>query len=64
MNGRWFDRLGSFGDKVSWSTQLGIKNSLNHYRVWVVPTSALGTTLNARLSTLPRAFTWTNSVDF
>ena len=52
------------GDKYSWSTQLNVRNALNHYRVWVVPTSALGTTLNARLSAQPRSFVWTNSVNF
>ncbi len=52
------------GDKYTWSTQLNIKNALNHYRVWVVPTSALATTLNARLSALPRSFIWTNSIEF
>lgn len=52
------------GDKYRWSTQLNIRNALNHYRVWVVPTSALGTTLNARYSAQPRMFVWTNSVNF
>jgi hypothetical protein len=53
-----------FGNKVTWSTQLNIRNALNHYRVWVVPTANLATTLNARLSTLPRSFVWTNTFDF
>ncbi len=53
-----------FGERYTWSTQLNIRNALNHYRVWVVPTSNLATTLNARLSTLPRSFVWTNSINF
>jgi tripartite-type tricarboxylate transporter receptor subunit TctC len=53
-----------FGDKYSWITQVNVRNALNHYRVWVVPTSSLGTTLNARLSALPRSFTWTNTIEF
>jgi hypothetical protein len=53
-----------FGDKYTWSTQVNVRNALNHYKVWVVPTSALGTTLNARLSALPRSFMWTNTVEF
>jgi outer membrane receptor protein involved in Fe transport len=52
------------GDKYAWTTQLNIRNALNHYRVWVVPTSNLGTTLNARLSAQPRSFVWTNSIAF
>ena len=52
------------GDRVTWSTQLNVRNALNHYKVWVVPTSALATTLNARLSTMPRTFVWTNSINF
>jgi outer membrane receptor protein involved in Fe transport len=52
------------GEKYSWSTQLNVRNALNHSKVWVVPTSNLGTTLNARLSALPRSFVWTNSVYF
>lgn len=52
------------GEKYSWSTQLNVRNALNHYRVWVVPTSALGTTLNARFSAQPRMFVWTNTLSF
>ena len=52
------------GEKYSWSTQLNVRNVLNHYRVWVVPTSALGTTLNARFSAQPRMFVWTNMLNF
>ena len=52
------------GDKYTWSTQVNVRNALNHYRVWVVPASALASTLNARLSTLPRSFVWTNSLEF
>jgi outer membrane receptor protein involved in Fe transport len=52
------------GDKYSWSTQVNVRNALNHYKVWVVPTSALATTLNARYSAQPRMFVWTNSLNF
>lgn len=52
------------GEKCSWSTQVNVRNLLNHYRVWIVPTSTLATTLNARLSAQPRTFLWTNSLNF
>ena len=52
------------GDKYAWSTQVNVRNALNHYRVWIVPTSSLGTTLNARFSAQPRSFTWTNTIEF
>jgi outer membrane receptor protein involved in Fe transport len=52
------------GDRFTFSTQLNIKNALNHYRVWVVPTSSNGITLNARLSAQPRLFQWTNTIEF
>jgi outer membrane receptor protein involved in Fe transport len=50
------------GDKYTWSTQLNVRNLTNHYRVWVVPTQTAA--LNARLSTLPRSFVWSNTVEF
>jgi outer membrane receptor protein involved in Fe transport len=52
------------GDRVSWSTQLNIKNALNHYVIWVAPTSSNGSTLNARYSTQPRQIQWTNTISF
>jgi hypothetical protein len=53
-----------FGKKATWTTQVNIRNVLDQSQVWVVPTSANGTVLNARLSALPRSFAWTNSIDF
>jgi outer membrane receptor protein involved in Fe transport len=50
--------------KYAWSSQLNIRNALNHYRVWVVPTPGNGNTLNARLSANPREFVWSNSIEF
>lgn len=52
------------GERYTWTTQLNVRNVLNHYRVWVVPTSSNGSTLNARLSAQPREFVWTNSLEF
>jgi hypothetical protein len=52
------------GNRYTFSTQLNVRNALNHYRVWVVPTSANGTVLNARLSANPRVFVWTNTISF
>jgi outer membrane receptor protein involved in Fe transport len=52
------------GEKYQWTTQLNVRNVLNHYRVWVVPTSSNGTVLNARLSAQPRMFIWTNTLSF
>lgn len=52
------------GERYSWSTQLNVRNALNHSRVWVVPTSSNGTVLNARLSAQPRACVWTNTLAF
>jgi outer membrane receptor protein involved in Fe transport len=52
------------GTRYVFSTQLNVRNALNHYRVWVVPTSSNGTTLNARLSANPRVFVWTNTISF
>lgn len=52
------------GDRYTWSTQVNVRNALNHYKVWVVPTSALATTLNARLSAYPRTVQWTTSLNF
>lgn len=46
----------------TWSTRLNIDNLFNHYRAWVVPSATNGAQLNARLSTQPREFIWTNSV--
>jgi hypothetical protein len=57
-------KLPWFGDRFTWSTQLNVRNALNHYRVWIVPTAANGNTLNARQSALPREFVWTNSLSF
>jgi hypothetical protein len=51
-------------DRIQWSTQLNVRNLLNHYRVWVVPSTANGTVLNARLSAQPRMFVWSNTVFF
>ena len=48
----------------TWSTRLNIDNALNHYRVWVMPSPANGDLLNARLSTQPRQFVWTTSVEW
>jgi outer membrane receptor protein involved in Fe transport len=58
------DTFKLFGKKVTWSSQVNIRNALNHYKVWVVPNSTLGTNLNARLSAQPRSIAWTNSIDF
>lgn len=52
------------GDRFQWTTQLNVRNLLNHYRVWVAPTSASGAVLNARLSAQPRMFVWTNTLSF
>jgi hypothetical protein len=52
------------GEKYAWTTQINIRNAFNHYRVWVVPTSNLGTTLAARLSAQPRSFQWTSTIEF
>jgi hypothetical protein len=52
------------GERYEFSTQLNIRNALNHYRVWVVPGSANGTQLNARLSAQPRQIVWTNTLAF
>jgi outer membrane receptor protein involved in Fe transport len=57
-------RMPWLGQRYTWSTQLNVRNLLNHYRVWIVPTSSNGATLNARLSAQPRMFLWTNSVNF
>lgn len=57
-------KLPWFGEKYTWTTQLNVRNALNHYKVWVVPTAGNGSVLNARLSAQPRHFIWTNSVSF
>jgi hypothetical protein len=57
-------KLPWFGERFTWSTQLNIRNALNHYRVWVVPTAGNGSVLNARLSAQPRQFVWTNTLQF
>ena len=57
-------KLPWFADRYLWTSQLNIRNALNHSIVWVLPTAANGNTLNARQSTLPREFVWTNSVSF
>jgi hypothetical protein len=51
-------------EKYSWSTQLNIRNAVNHYRVLVLPTAGNGNTLNARLSAQPRQIIWTNTFSF
>ncbi len=50
---RWLGR--------TWTTRLNIDNLFNHYRVQVVPNNANGAILNARLSTRPRRFIWSNA---
>ena len=52
------------GERYTWSTQVNVRNVLNHYRVWVAPTSGNGSILNARYSAQPQMFLWTNSVNF
>lgn len=52
------------GGRYTWVTQLNVRNALNHYRVWVVPTASNGAVLNARLSAQPRLFVWTNTIEF
>jgi outer membrane receptor protein involved in Fe transport len=51
-------------DRFNWQTQLNMNNALNHYRVWVLPNSSNGVNLQARLSTAPRQFVWTNTISF
>ena len=57
-------RLWGSLQKYSISSQLNIRNALNHYGVWVLPSAGNGLTLNARLSAQPRQFVWTNTVSF
>lgn len=51
-------------ERYVWSTQLNVRNILNHYKVLVMPSSGNGTQLLARLSAQPRSFTWSNSISF
>lgn len=51
-------------NRLTWTTRLNVANVLNHYRVWVVPNSANGANLQARLSAQPRQFVWTNTISF
>jgi hypothetical protein len=46
----------------TWTTRLNVNNLFNHYRVWVVPSSTNGAVLNARLSTQPRQWVWSNTL--
>lgn len=46
------------------SSQLNIGNLFNHDRVFILPNSANGANLQARLSAQPRTFVWSNSVKF
>jgi hypothetical protein len=52
------------GETLTWSTQLNVRNVLNDHRVWVIPSPANGTVLNARLSAQPRLWIWTNTISF
>jgi outer membrane receptor protein involved in Fe transport len=57
-------RLPWLSEKYQLATQLNVRNALNHYNVWVIPSPGNGNTLNARLSAQPRQFLWTNTLSF
>jgi hypothetical protein len=48
----------------TWTTRLNLNNPLSDTRVWIAPSPTNGAILNARLSTQPREFIWTNSVSW
>jgi hypothetical protein len=48
----------------TWSTQLHVRNLLNHYKVVVMPSAANGTQFLAKLSRQPRVWAWTNTISF
>lgn len=53
-----------FGSRYQWTTQVNLTNLLNHRDLVFIRNVGSGVVENAKMNAVPRAWSWTNTVDF